>query len=93
MLLLRDELAEKKLAAENSLASLEKEVSTIEKMKEAAENDALNAAEKITSLGMIITISTESYYILLSSYNNLEEEIFTMKKTEEGLEEEISGIA
>ena len=59
MLLLRDELAEKKLAAENSLGSLEKEVSTIEKMKEAAENDALNAAEKITSLGMFITISIE----------------------------------
>jgi hypothetical protein len=62
LLLLRDELAEKKLAAENSLGSLEKEVSTIEKMKEAAENDALNAAEKITSLGMVNTISIENYY-------------------------------
>ena len=63
---LRDELAEKKLASENRLASLENEVATIEKMKDAAENDALNAAEKITSLGMIITIFTNTlhYYHL-----------------------------
>ena len=62
----------------------------IEKMKDAAENDALNDAEKVTSLGkmMIINISIT----LLWSYLLLEEEIFTLKKNYENLEEEISGI-
>ena len=62
----------------------------IEKMKDAAANDALNDAEKVTSLGkmMIINISIT----LLWSYLLLEEEIFTLKKNQENLEEEISGI-
>lgn len=59
---------EKKAAAEHYLASLEKEVSTIEKMKEAVENDALNASEKITSL-------EEEIFTMKKTEEELQEEI------------------